>query len=355
MKVTPQELAIRLAWPLELKRKWAVNRIAEFVIEMDGEVYNTFSGGKDSRTVKDLIDGIWDGRFKDDLPIHIWRKVVSYAKPCDSFCNTGLEFPEIVEYVKTFDNVTELKPKMGFTRVIKEIGVAVGSKKIAMMIRRLKGYISNPSPTNAATKNLYLHGIKSDGSISKGSMLPKMWRKLLDAPFKVSDKCCDIFKKQPFKLFEVKTGLKPIIGTTVNESAQRKVSYYITGCNSFEEGHEKCRPISIWTEKDIWEYSELYGIRHCEIYYDRWRWVEQLDGTKVWTFLTGEKSTGCTFCLFGLHLDDKTKNNRIQRLAVTHPKYWHIVVIKCGLGEVLKFCGIPFMPMAEVGKQTELL
>lgn len=224
MKVTPKELAIRLNWPLEMKIKWAVNRIAEFMIEMDGEVYNTFSGGKDSRTVKDLIDGIYDGRFKHYLPIHIYNKVISYSKPCDAFCNTGLEFPEIVEYVKSFDNVEILKPKMGFTRVIKEIGVAVGSKKIAMMIRRLKGYISNPLPTNEATKNLYLNGVKKDGSISKSSMLPKRWRKLLHAPFPVSDKCCDIFKKEPFHAFEKKTGKRPIIGTTVNESAQRKVS-----------------------------------------------------------------------------------------------------------------------------------
>lgn len=354
MKVTPQELAIRLNWPLDVKIKWAVNRIAEFMIEMDGEVYNCFSGGKDSRTILDLIEGVYDGRFKDCLPTHIYKKILSYQKPPNAFCNTGLEFPEIVEYVKQFDRLVILKPEMGFTRVIKEIGVAVGSKKIAMMIRRLKGYLANPLKSNESTKNLYLHGIKKDGTVSKGSMLPKSWRKLLDAPFLVSDKCCDIFKKQPFHKYEAKTGFKPIIGTTVNESAQRKVSYYITGCNSFEEGSQKCRPISIWTEQDIWNYASQYNIRHCEVYYDRTLMVEQLDGFFIQRDLVAEQSTGCTFCLFGLHLEDKTKNNRIQRLAISHPRYWHIVVIKCGLGAVMKFLGIPYLPMTEVGKQTEL-
>ncbi|RZJ91425.1 MAG: hypothetical protein EOO20_05060 [Chryseobacterium sp.] len=351
MKVTPQELAIRLNWPLAAKIKWAVNRLAEFMVEMDGEVYNCFSGGKDSRTVLDLIEGIYDGRFKSHLPEHIYKKVLSYPKPPNAFCNTGLEFPEIVDYVKTFDNVSILKPAMGFTRVIKEIGVAIGSKKIARMIMDL----TNPTAKNQNSRHLYLTGIKKDGTQSLNFKLPKWAYKLIDAPFKVSNKCCDIFKKQPFAAYEAETTLRPIIGTTVGESGQRKMSYYLTGCNSFEEGSEKCRPISIFTEKDIWDYAEIFGIRHCEVYYDRWKKVEQLDGTFVWRFLQGEKGTGCTFCLFGLHLEDKKVNNRIQRLAISHPKYWHIVVIKCGLGLVMKYCGIPYLPKSEVGVQTELL
>lgn len=343
MKVTPQELAIRLSWPLEVKIKWAVGRLAEFIIEMDGQVYNTFSGGKDSRTVKDLIDGIYDGRFGHYLPPHILKKVLSYPKPTDAFCNTGLEFPEIVKYIKSFEGVEILKPKMGFTRVISEIGVAIGSKKIARMIMDLR----KPTEKNAASRHLYLTGIKRDGTTSSHFKLPKIWHKLIDAPFKVSNKCCDIFKKDPFKIYQQRTGFKPIIGTTTSESASRKLAYYSTGCNSFEEGKEKCRPISIFTETDIWEYAAMFNIRHCEVYYDREVMVEQLDGTFVLRFLKGEKSTGCTFCLFGLHLDDKKVNNRIQRLAISHPKYYDIVVNKCGLGLVLKYCGISFKPMAE--------
>ncbi|MFN0254488.1 phosphoadenosine phosphosulfate reductase domain-containing protein [Pedobacter ureilyticus] len=354
MKVTPEELKIRLNWPLQLKIKWAVNRIAEFVIELDGEVYNTFSGGKDSRTVKDIIDKIWDGTFADFLPKHIYVKLMKYPKPNDVFCNTGLEFPEIVKYVKCFDGVTILKPIMGFTRVIREVGVAIGSKKIAMMVKRLRNYIANPSETNAATKNLYLNGIKKDGTISKGSMLPKLWQKLINAPFPVSDECCNIFKKEPFKRYQSSTGKRPIIGTTVGESSQRTVSYYITGCNSFEEGKEKCRPISIFTEQDIWNYAFYYGLRHCEVYYDRTVMVEQLDGTTIERFLVAEKSTGCLFCLFGLHLENKEENNRIQRLALSHPKRWDIVVNKCGLGAIMRFCGLKYLPLPEKPIQMHL-
>lgn len=36
---------------------------------------------------------------------------------------------------------------------------------------------------------------------------------LVDAPFKISHKCCDVMKKGVSKKYEKDTGLKPIIGT----------------------------------------------------------------------------------------------------------------------------------------------
>lgn len=345
MKVTPQELAIRSGWPLDYKIQWAVGRLAEFIIHTDGKSYNTFSGGKDSRTVKDLIDGIYDGRFKHLLPPHIYAKVLKHQKPINVFANTGLEFPEIVDYVKSFDGVVIVKPRMGFVRVIKEIGVAVGSKKIAMMVSRLKGYIANPSPKNEATKNLYLTGYKKDGTYSAASKLPDKWMRLLNAPFNVSDQCCDIFKKEPFRRYEAETGCKPIMGTTVFESDTRKVSYYKTGCNSFEQGKEKCRPISIFTKADIWEYAERFQIQHCSVYYDRTVPVEQLDGSIKIETLPAEEETGCTFCFFGLHLNKKGTENRIQRLAISHPKYYHIIVFKCEVYKIFEWLKIPYKPI----------
>lgn len=344
MKVTPQELAIRQAWPLDYKIQWAVNRLADFIIHTDGQCYLTFSGGKDSRTVKDLIDGIYDGRFRHLLPPHIYTKILKFPKPINVFANTGLEFPEIVDYVKTFEGVVIVKPRMGFVRVLREIGVAVGTKKTAMMVSRLKGYIANPSPKNEATKNLYLTGYKKDGTYSEKSKLPNRWMKLLDAPFEVSDQCCDIFKKEPFRKYEDKTGSRPIIGTTVNESDTRKVSYLKTGCNSFECGKEKSRPISIFTEADIWEYADRFQIQHCSVYYDRTIPVEQLDGSFKIESLKAEKSTGCTFCFFGLHLNKKGTENRIQRLAISHPKYYHIIIYKCEVYKIFEWLKIPYKP-----------
>lgn len=349
MKVSPQELQLRLAWSLDMKIEWFCKIYSQFMIHTQGHCYQSFSGGKDSQVGSDIIDKIHDGTYKHITPR--WEKVASYAKPPRLFSNTGLEFPEIVDHVNNFENVVKVKPKMGFTRVISEVGVAVGSKKIAMMVTRLKGYISNPSEKNEATKNLYLNGIKKDGSKApSGSKLSAKWVKLIDAPFNVSDKCCDILKKEPFKRYEKETGRKPITFTTTSEGDSRATSYQKTGCNSFEEGKEKSRPYSIFTDADTWEYAYRWGIKFASVYYDRVVEVEQLDGSFKTESLKAETRTGCTFCMFGLHLEDKKQNNRVQRLAISHPRFHHIIINKCGLGDILKWLDIGFIPIKNCSK-----
>lgn len=354
MKITREELNERLSWPLDKKIGHFIRTFVEFFFEYQGGVYLSFSGGKDSQVGSDIIDRLWDGRFKHYLPDPIWEYLVTFPKPKKVFSNTGLEFPEIVEHVKGFDNVEVIKPRMGFTRVITEIGVAVGSKKIALTIERLRKYLQNPSDKNEATRNLYLYGIKRDGTRSKSSKLPDQWKPMLDAPFKISDKCCDILKKEPFQRYSRATGKKPVVFTTVVESSRRTVSYMQTGCNSFEKGKEKCRPLSIFTNEDIWEYHDVFGLRFCEVYYDRTVPVTQIDGSIKVEHLCAETRTGCLFCCFGVHLEDKSKNNRIQRLAISHPKYWDIVVNKCGLSKVLRYIGVPYEPNTDCNGQQRI-
>jgi len=301
----------------------------------------------------ELIRKLHAGEFDSILPHEyvLLRKILLTTEnvPVKVFCNTGLEYRQIVEHVKTFSNVTVLRPAMGFTRVLKEYGLAIGSKKIAMQIRRLREYIANPSSKNEATKNLYLTGIKSDGT--KGnSMLPKKWRKLLHSNIKVSEQCCDVFKKDPFNLYEKKTGRKPIIGTLAEESDLRTVSYLKTGCNSFEKGKEACRPLSIFTTSDIWEMSDMFNIRFCSIYYERTISIDTPNGPQKLT-IEGEEQTGCAYCSFGLHREPKNKPNRIQRLAWIDPQYYNIAVHKCGLKEAYELMDIPYKPFPI---QTEL-
>jgi 3'-phosphoadenosine 5'-phosphosulfate sulfotransferase (PAPS reductase)/FAD synthetase len=342
MKVSPQELQIRLAWPLDMKLEYFCKIISQFVIHCEGECYQSFSGGKDSKVGTDIVDKIWDGTLRHITPN--WNKLTRYPKPIKLFSNTGLEFPEIVDYVKQHEGVVIVKPKMGFTRVIKEVGVAVGSKMVTEMIERLKKYIANPSPKNEATRNLYLTGFKKDGTYSAGSKLSKRWVKLLDAPFNVSNRCCDILKKEPFESYHKETGKHPIVFTTVDEGNRRVTSYYDTGCNTFEEGKQKSRPLSIFTEADVWEYAARWQIRFAEVYYERTLDVEQLDGSFKTEHLEAETRTGCTFCMFGLHLESKKKNNRIQRLAISHPKYHDIIINKCGLGDILDWLKLDYKP-----------
>lgn len=351
--ISKAELTRRLNLPLDEKIFHFVSVFVEFFLFYHGNVSLLWSAGKDSDVGCDIIDKLFAGEFTGKfITKDTWLLLTSYPKPKRVFCNTGLEFPELVERANErhlkYNDVVFLKPKMGFLRVINEIGVAVGSKKIASALSRLKKYNANPSPKNEATRKLYATGVKKNGSISKHYKISERWLKLLNAPFLVSDQCCNIFKKEPYAEYQKITGFKPVVFTTTEESGQRTMGYLSTGCNSFERGKEKCRPYSIFTVKDTWEYAERYSLTFAPVYYKRTVQVEQLDGTKKLCTLDPETRTGCMWCGFGVHLEPKNKNNRIQRLAISHPKYYEIIINKGGLGKVFDYCNIPFKPIINV-------
>ena len=86
-------------------RGW-VNEFGE-----DG-VYVSFSGGKDSTVL-----------------LHIVRNMYPNVKAV--FVDTGLEYPEIREFVKSFENVYWLRPKMNFRQVIEKYGYPFISKEVS--------------------------------------------------------------------------------------------------------------------------------------------------------------------------------------------------------------------------------
>lgn len=329
MKVTPEQLKQRLAWPLDLKLEYFCKKYSEFILHCKGEIYLSFSAGMDSQTACDIIDKIHTGMFRHLTPQ--WERVVSYPKPPLVFSNTGLEYPEIVDHAKTFEGLEIIKPKMGFTRVIAEIGVAVISKEVAQKIREIR-----------TTKSDKLRNKRLYGDEKGNGKIPEKWKSYIDAPFLISDQCCTKLKKDPFKEYEKKTGRKPVIFTTVGESRLRDSSYYTTGCNTFEEGKEKSRPFSIFKKEDCWEYAMRFNIKFASVYYDRTVDVKQLDGSVVSRDLPAVERTGCTFCMFGIHLDKGS--NRMQNMAVSHPKFHDVIINKCGLGKILDWMKIPYVP-----------
>jgi 3'-phosphoadenosine 5'-phosphosulfate sulfotransferase (PAPS reductase)/FAD synthetase len=107
------------AMPLEVKVGMTKTRIREWVKEYgtDG-VYVSFSGGKDSTVL-----------------LHIVREL--YPNVEAVFVDTGLEYPEIRDFVKTVDNVTWLRPEMNFKKVIETYGYPLVSKEISKQYRQL--------------------------------------------------------------------------------------------------------------------------------------------------------------------------------------------------------------------------
>lgn len=165
----------------------------------------------------------------------------------------------------------------------------------------------------------------------------KKWKFLLDAPFKISHRCCNIMKKNPAHQFERKSGLKSIIGTMASESRMRKDQWIRYGCNAFDAGIPHSTPMSFWKENDVLEYIVKNNLPYPSVYGE----IYQDDKGKYQT--TGLDRTGCIFCGFGCHLEKEP--NRFQQLKETHPKLYEYCMRpwdKGGLGmdEVLNYIGV---------------
>lgn len=284
-KHTPDDLKIMQGWSLERKIQVTQTRIIEWYTRYNGQVYISFSGGKDSTVLLDLARRI----YPDIKAVYI---------------DTGLEYPELRQFVKIFANVQWLKPKMNFRQVIEKYGYPIISKEQSAFISEYRNSKSNK------LKNIRLNGNKYGmGKISN------KWKYLITAPFKIGDKCCDIMKKDPAKLFEKITGLKPIIATMACESTQRKSNWIMYGCNAFNSKRPTSRPMSFWTEQDVLEYIRRFNIPIAPVYGE----IKEKENGDLYT--TKCDRTGCVFCAYGCHLEKEP--NRFQRLKVTHPKLWN--------------------------------
>lgn len=294
--ISHDELKRRQALPLKDKIKWSLGRIEEFCDVFDNMVYASVSG-KDSRSVE----------------YHLIQQVLPDIPAV--FVDTGLEFPEIRDSVKEIENLTILKPVMPFNQVIEKYGFPVISKEQSQFIYEYR-----------TTKSEKLKDIRWNGNRWGRGKISEKWKFLVDAPFKISHKCCDIMKKNPVKKYEKETGRKPFIGTLAEESALRQQSYLRNGCNAFESNRPKSMPLSIWTEKDIWEYIQKFNVPYAKVYD------------------MGYKRTGCQFCMFGIHLEksDLFNKNRFQLLKETHPKRHSYCINKLGCGKVMDYINVSY-------------
>lgn len=303
--------------PLERKIRITQTRIIEWYQRYNGQVYVSFSGGKDSTVLLDIA-----------------RRV--YPDIEAVFVDTGLEYPEIKEFVKTFDNVTILRPKMSFKQVIEKYGYPVISKRVA-------GYVESSKRNPHCKRAQYLKGEIENSLYGNGK-----YAYLIDAPFKISENCCNVMKKQPMKNFCKKTGKHPIIGTMASESISRTVTWQKKGCNSFDKLDPTSQPLSFWTEQDVLRYLKLTELPYATVYGDivpKSKVVGQLALDEVPTALmtTGVNRTGCMFCMFGVHLEKEP--NRFQQMKITHPKQYDYCIREengLGLGKVLDYINVKY-------------
>ncbi|MGL6194510.1 MAG: phosphoadenosine phosphosulfate reductase family protein [Thermoguttaceae bacterium] len=310
--LTPEESKYLLSLPLELKIQKTQVRIMEWGRSFNWNVYVAFSGGLDSTVLRDLVN-----------------KVASvFGNPVPSvFCDTGIEHPEVRRFaLQHADEV--IKPNLTFREIIQKYGFPVISKEVAHTIYGARrGWNSHINK---------IRGVNKDGSPSvyKARSFAK-YAYLLDAPFAISDKCCDELKKKPFRKYETKTGRKPFTGSMATESKMRMTAWKQRGCNHYAtspRSRNMSNPLSYWTSSDVRQYILEFGIAYADKVYG------DIISERGKYITTGASRTGCVACAFGAHLDKSP--NRFERLKQSHPNMYKCCVEDTGLGGCLDFLGI---------------
>lgn len=319
-KHTDYDLKQMQSLPLKAKIRMSIERIKAYYEHFDGQVYVSFSGGKDSTVL-----------------LHLVRSV--YPEVGGVYCDTGLEYPEIKEFVKKQENITIIKPKLSFREVVLKHGYPLPSKEVAKKIHYQKN--------GAEWTKKYFDGTAVDGEGRPSRYIVcEKWQKLLDAPFDVGSYCCDVMKKQPFKKYQKETGLVPILGTMAYESKLREYVWKRVGCNSFDSERPHSMPMSFWTENDVLTYIKENSLEYASVYGDIVDTGEKVEllGNSVPKYKTdGLDRTGCVFCMFGIAMEKHP--NRFEKMKQTHPKLYEYCmkpIEEGGLGidEVLNYVGI---------------
>ncbi|GHU89668.1 hypothetical protein FACS1894202_08250 [Clostridia bacterium] len=349
---TVDDLKRLQAMPFNRKIHVTQTRLEEFHRHFNGSVCVSFSGGKDSTVLTDLTARMLRVMYLDN-PEH--RNEVNLV-----FCDTGLEYPEIKTFVKTFVdwlrttyaplpvNLEIVRPAMRFRDVILKYGYPIIGKEVSKHIYHARRGSQN-------SKNC-LNGKNNDGEKSPFRQRFVKYKDLINAPFLISPYCCNVTKKLPLKKYRRESGLNQIIATMACESQMRESAWLKTGCNAFGTG--RSQPMSFWGEQDVLRYFRDFKIPFASVYGEITERDPQIqiDGMNSERKLctTGCKRTGCMFCMFGLNQD--TTPNRFQRMKRTHPKLWSYCIggghyengllvpdaDGLGIGKVLDYLGKPY-------------
>lgn len=325
-------------WARTPERKVAVTqtKILEVCLRTNYKVAVSFSGGKDSAVLLDIVARCWaaDTGQHGNAPLVV------------AFADTSNEFAGMQKFVKEYCKFIEAKHGIAidlhivrgektYYEVLKEIGYPVGSKRISKQVRKIRNWLKlsgvqwdeirdnldNEIESAGFLRSLgapdtivlYLTGIKSNNEKSKHFKLSKRWRPLIPAPFNVSEECCEKLKKAPIRAIENELGLNPIIAEMAADGEQRKASYLKTGCNAFSDGKARSKPMGFWLEKDVLWYHERYKLPHFQSYGDL-----VCDEETGELHFTGEQRTGCKLCLFGCQFKDRKA--QFERLNEAEPQ-----------------------------------
>lgn len=335
MRHNINELREMQALPLYLKIAMTRDRIRAWIKEYGiNGVYVSFSGGKDSTVLLDIV-----------------RK--DYPECKAMFVDVPTQFPELRQFVKKFDNVDIVKPKLNFIQVCEKYGFPLFNKEVCENINGAKKYwkqlkeegfdvydreflscvmnermLSRSGGSNqrlaivlgmlTRDKKNPIKANLSHGEKSKFSL--DGYKFLLDAPFDISNKCCSVMKKEPAASYSKKENRVPITAQMADESRLRLQVWFRHGCNAFDSKNPMSNPMSFWTEQDVLQYIVKNSLEICSVYGDVVNAPDQKNELRC----TGCSRTGCSLCGFGTHMQG---NDRFIKLKESHPGMYGLLDI----------------------------
>lgn len=333
---------------LELKIEDALFRIKDLYAKTDGKCCLSFSGGKDSTVVAELII--------------MAQKKYNLPRIPFVFADTKVEYDAIYEFVDWFSKnkypVEIVKPSKPFGRVLKEYGLPFASKIKSQFLHSYQNnnsyeYYLNKDASNLEEKLQHRH--KSVGELISGNMLKKINKddevyyelrpELLDLAkqqnieidknwtllikngkvssrerlankhmhvlhpsheYKIASKCCDYVKKQPFYKYYADNGiLGYFTGVRIEEGGVRAIQYKTCTATKVVNGVKMWHkmPIFDWTDDNVNEFIEVFNVKISDVY-----------------TVYGLERSGCIGCPFSKQLE---KN--LEALHKHEPKKYKAV------------------------------
>ncbi len=243
----------------------ACHRIEELYYETGGKCYVSFSGGKDSTVLLALI------KLCEEV-----YTIPENAIPA-VFSNTGIELGVTVDFVKWvkenyYHNVQIIRPPVSFDYVLKEKGKPMLSKLKSEYIGRWH----SGNRSRSVTQNLIL-GESNNGGIAWKLKLADKDMHIIhdDFPILVSKECCKYLKKDPFKLYAKREGMKgQCTGIRTGEGGARELNAEARKRNPNaklcttvnKSGFINKMPLIDWTDEDIEEFIKAYNVPLSDAY-----------------------------------------------------------------------------------------
>lgn len=237
----------------------------------EGDIFLSFSGGKDSTVVAELIK-------MANLP----------TKIPFVFANTGIELDATLEFVKQYDyeNIQIIKPRKPFGQILQQYGVPALSKAKSQFLSTYQRAVERGQDPQEFVCVTRLLGTSGDG---RDRLAKKHYHFLHpDHEYKITNKCCQYLKKYPFEDYAKDNDMKgTFVGVRVAEGGVR-ASQYKT-CTMFRKRGSReellATPIYDWSDEMVDMFISTYNVQLSKAYTDY-----------------GFTRTGCIGCPFSKEL-----------------------------------------------------